>query len=649
MNYKNEQTILMIIKFTPPVFIISMSIVLVLFLYSEFKNTYTQEKNAIEKEFIEANKKVIKQNVDTVYNTIIDMQKNTENKLKESVKQRVYEAHTIATRIYEENKNKDKKTITKMIKDALVDIRFNNGRGYFYIYSLDYKCVLFPLNRRIEGKSFYDFKDGKGKYLTRDIVSQVKAKGEGFMNWHFYKPDDKDTYYKKIGFNKLFEPLGWFIGTGEYVDDFEKDVKTQALEYMSTLKYIDNNYIFALDYDGTYIYHIKKEIIGKIGLSEKGKNSANDVKNSNNVVGKAIELAKTKGEGFMSYVQNKKFDTQKDVRKTSYLRAIDNWNWFIGQGFYDDAFYEGLAQKEIDLENKFHEYMKNVIIFGIILMGALLFISIYISKIIQEKFTKYKKDIKEHILENDKQRAILAHQSKMSAMGEMLGNIAHQWRQPLSVVSMISTSYKAKKELGMEVKLDDLLEDMDKINNNVQYLSKTIDDFRDFIKGNNEIKNFNLKNDTSQFLQLIDSTIKTYNIDVIIDEMSENTMVRGYPNELIQCFINIFNNAKDALIDNNIAEEERYIFISEVVGEDSIKISFRDNAGGIPDDIFPKIFDPYFTTKHQSQGTGIGLHMTYQLIVEGMGGDIKARNVDFEFNGKNYTGAEFEIELPLEG
>ena len=115
------------------------------------------------------------------------------------------------------------------------------------------------------------------------------------------------------------------------------------------------------------------------------------------------------------------------------------------------------------------------------------------------------------------------------------------------------------------------------------------------------------------------------------------------------CFINIFNNAKDALIDNNIAEEERYIFISEVVGEDSIKISFRDNAGGIPDDIFPKIFDPYFTTKHQSQGTGIGLHMTYQLIVEGMGGDIKARNVDFEFNGKNYTGAEFEIELPLEG
>ena len=174
MNYKNEQTILKIIKYTPPVFIISMSIFLITFLYFEYKTTYTQEKQLMEKEFIEFNKKIIKNNVEIVYNSIIELQKNTELELKKSIKERVYEAKKIATKIYNENKDKDKKTITKMIKDALVDIRFNDGRGYYYIYSMNYECILFPLNRDIEGKNFYNFKDGKGKYLTRDIISQLK-------------------------------------------------------------------------------------------------------------------------------------------------------------------------------------------------------------------------------------------------------------------------------------------------------------------------------------------------------------------------------------------------------------------------------------------------------------------------------------------
>lgn len=94
-------------------------------------------------------------------------------------------------------------------------------------------------------------------------------------------------------------------------------------------------------------------------------------------------------------------------------------------------------------------------------------------------------------------------------------------------------------------------------------------------------------------------------------------------------------------------EENRYIFISTKFDDEKAEIIFRDNAGGIPEDIIGKIFEPYFTTKHKSQGTGLGLHMTYNLVVNGMNGLIKVDNVDFEFKGESYTGAEFVITLPL--
>lgn len=133
MNYKNEQTILKIIKFTPLLFIISISAILIIFLYSEYKTSYIKEKQLLEKEFVEFNKNLIKNNVDTVYNTVLEMQQNTENELKKSIKQRVYEAHSIATNIYNENKDKkEKQEIIKMIKDALAKIRFNDNRGYFF-------------------------------------------------------------------------------------------------------------------------------------------------------------------------------------------------------------------------------------------------------------------------------------------------------------------------------------------------------------------------------------------------------------------------------------------------------------------------------------------------------------------------------------
>jgi len=271
----------------------------------------------------------------------------------------------------------------------------------------------------------------------------------------------------------------------------------------------------------------------------------------------------------------------------------------------------------------------------------------YLTKPIDEhqfsnRINLYTKLIKS-IEENRQKDLILNEQSKLVSMGEMIGNIAHQWRQPLSVISTGITGMQVEKEYGLLT--DDKFEKTcEVINNNAQYLSKTIDDFRNFVKGERVKKQFNLKNDIDSFLHLVEGSIKSANINVVLD-LDENIILNGYENELTQCFINIFNNAKDVL--ENQEDTNRLVFITTRLENDEIIIKFKDNGGGVLSDALHRVFEPYFTTKHQSQGTGLGLHMTRNLIVEGMGGSIDVYNREYQYNNHEQKGAEFIIKFSL--
>ena len=238
----------------------------------------------------------------------------------------------------------------------------------------------------------------------------------------------------------------------------------------------------------------------------------------------------------------------------------------------------------------------------------------------------------------------LFEQAKLASMGEMIGNIAHQWRQPLTVISTAATGMQIQKELGIlgDEKFNKICED---INKNAQYLSQTIDDFKNFIKGESIRKKFLLNDEINSFLHLIEGSKNSANIKIILD-VDSNITIFAFENQLTQCLINLFNNAKDALIENKI--ENRLIFITAKKIDETITISIKDNANGIDNNIKNKIFEPYFTTKHQSQGTGLGLHMTHRLIVEGMNGDIEVKNETYTYNQQTYTGACFKITLESE-
>jgi len=237
---------------------------------------------------------------------------------------------------------------------------------------------------------------------------------------------------------------------------------------------------------------------------------------------------------------------------------------------------------------------------------------------------------------------LLSQQSKMAAMGEMIENIAHQWRQPLSLVSSISTGIIVKKELGVS-EIDDEKKDLEKINDTAQHLSQTIEDFRNFFKSDKEKKEFSILKSIEKNLMLIEGILKSNNIQIILGQ-KDDCKIKSYENEFTQALLNIFYNARDVLIEKSL--EEKLIFINVKSEKENIIVSVLDNGGGIENSIIEKIFDPYFTTKHQAQGTGIGLYMTHQIIEKHMGGKIIVVNENFEYNNIKYKGAKFSIYLP---
>jgi|GEM_PF-691617 len=243
--------------------------------------------------------------------------------------------------------------------------------------------------------------------------------------------------------------------------------------------------------------------------------------------------------------------------------------------------------------------------------------------------------------EKDRQ---MIQQSRFAALGEMIGNIAHQWRQPLSAINTTASGMVLQMDLGLTDDKD-IKQSYTNIMSYVDFLNQTIEDFRGFFREDKEKVDFNIFKSIKETLSITSSTYKDNDIE-IIKEYDENhkLITHGMPSELSQVLMNILNNAKDAIISSEVKNKFVRI-ICEDSGKSNI-IYIQDNAGGIPKDIMEKIFDPYFTTKHQSQGTGIGLYMSKDIIEKHMNGKISVQNKNIKIKEQSYIGACFKIELP---
>ncbi|NQY54584.1 MAG: HAMP domain-containing histidine kinase, partial [Campylobacteraceae bacterium] len=250
--------------------------------------------------------------------------------------------------------------------------------------------------------------------------------------------------------------------------------------------------------------------------------------------------------------------------------------------------------------------------------------------------------VEKEVTKNIKKNKILAQQSKLASMGEMLANIAHQWRQPLNNINLLVHFLRDNYENKAFTKKD-FSSYVHDIFLQISYMSKVIDDFGDFFKPNSQYELFDLKSAFDKTFRIVSSQFGKNDIEIIND--IEEIKLFTLENELVQVLINLINNAKYELLSSSI--EKKLIFISAKKDKDKIIIKISDNAGGISEDIINRVFEPYFTTKGENEGTGIGLYMSEEIIKKHMDGIIFVNNKKYVHEGITYIGAIFTIILPI--
>jgi|GEM_PF-2373872 len=241
--------------------------------------------------------------------------------------------------------------------------------------------------------------------------------------------------------------------------------------------------------------------------------------------------------------------------------------------------------------------------------------------------------VQEEVEKNLQQERLLIQQSRLAAMGEMIGNIAHQWRQPINALTLLLANIKDAYEFD-ELDAETMDHSVEEGQRMIRRMSATIDDFRNFFRPNKKKVRFSVLQAVEDTLSILGAGLNSHNILVTL-EGGEDAVAWGYPNEYSQVLLNILSNAKEAILTRGNGEGRIAIRL-ETEG-DRVSLAVRDSGGGIDEAIMPKIFDPYFTTKES--GTGIGLYMSKIIIENNMEGRIEAHNVE--------GGAEFTISCPL--
>ncbi len=319
----------------------------------------------------------------------------------------------------------------------------------------------------------------------------------------------------------------------------------------------------------------------------------------------------------------------------------------------------GFVTKDIDQESFIYKYnhprevafklsyddILHVFLIGVLALitlgSMLLFVSLRKHWLLTQRGLK--EEIGRQKVEIEKQNRVIMEQSKIAAVGEMLSNIAHQWRQPLNIISLNIVKIETGALLGQNMERDELLQISGDINRQTQYLSQTIDDFRNFFNSNMEsIEEFDLNDAIKKLNELTKDAFANNKIEMVVN--IEAYTVNYNESLLIQALLNIYNNAIDAIIENG--SSHKYFFVETGCSTDSIVITLKDSGGGIDNEVMTKVFEPYYTTKHKSKGTGLGLYITYRIITEHFHGAVSVHNVEYEYRGQKLRGTEFVITIP---
>jgi C4-dicarboxylate-specific signal transduction histidine kinase len=359
-----------------------------------------------------------------------------------------------------------------------------------------------------------------------------------------------------------------------------------------------------------------------------------------------------KGESYTQYAYKKPHSI--DIKqKLSYFKHYPAWNWVIAAGVYIDDIEKELEHKRKALKLRVKtQVIQNILLFVLFLSIAIV-MSILVSQKIDEVLKNYRDNVKaksrqlqelnnslerrvfEEIDKNREKEQLLVQKSRFIALGEMISNIAHQWRQPLSELSSLLMSIKFKHDMG-KLDSDAMARKSQEAEKVIDFMSHTIDDFRNFFMPKKDRQEFYVSKSVDSVMTIISSALSNNNIQVNI-AIDKNLKLNTFKNEYEQVILNVISNAKDVLISQNSKDPMIKIYAQK--SGNLIELFIEDNGGGITVKPRNKIFEPYFTTKEDSDGTGIGLYMSKIIVDKNMHGKLRVRNTG--------VGARFEILVPI--
>lgn len=236
----------------------------------------------------------------------------------------------------------------------------------------------------------------------------------------------------------------------------------------------------------------------------------------------------------------------------------------------------------------------------------------------------YKSELQEKIKKIKEKQQILIQNSKMASMGEMIANIAHQWRQPLNSLSALHTVLMMDYEDNERLTQEEIAQFKEESSQYIHKMSSTIDDFRNFFSPTKEKEQFVISDAIKESIKFVKDSYLDSRVELIDRTQDRDTQMCSYKNELMQVIMILLNNSRDAVVGNKI--EKPQVIVDLLHRDEKIEIRIKDNGGGIDNDIMDRIFEPYFTTKFKSDGTGVGLYMSKMIIEDSIGGELVLEN-----------------------
>ena len=386
MRMMDNRNLLFLIRYASVAIVCVFALVVTIVAIQDNRAKAVRSIESLRAELLNQRKELIRSQVDQVYKQLLLKKSQIESTLKAQEKGRIYEAYAIAHHIYANNIHKSDTEITKLIAEALRPIRFFNGRGYYFILDRQGVMVMHGLDPALENQSVWNVKDKNGSYFFRGLINIVNKRDEGFLRWAFQMPNDQsgDTF-DKLGFVKGFEPYGWVIGTGDYLDAFERDVQQELLKWFADYEYDEGGYFVVLNRQGTVLAHHYNDFLG------------NDLMIGDTVKAPLLEDISTQvaqGGGYVSHLKPLTLSGNPSLEHISYVRLVSDWDWIIGTGFNYKTFAKYLKEKEDLLSRDNDQSLIKLIAIATISIFLLVAISLYVSHLIARRFEVLQQRIK---------------------------------------------------------------------------------------------------------------------------------------------------------------------------------------------------------------------------------------------------------------